>query len=603
MEEQVVKGIVAKIPNGYFKPSGKKVITSTEEIDVNEFSKAQVVDNNLKPENIAKDVKVLGIVGTHEGGGGIDTSDATASANDLLLGKTAYVDGEKIVGKIQYYTNDKVVVGSYDGTTIATNGKYTPYDLRIELDASLIPSGSLSVTTNGTYDVTKFASVNINVGIPEGYLKPSGTFETSVEGTYNVSTYANATFSVQKEELNVTPSSDIQTLTPSANKFYNKVVVQPIPSDYVVPSGTKEITENGEHDVATYEKVNVNVENEIKISSVSNIIVNSDGLLTFTASDISELIEYNPVVSYLINVNETEITTTETSVDISEDLVEGENEISVVAKVILNIESNKESILYDKPKEPLILTINTTDTSTIPYLYVTGIGTTDIDWGDGNTEIYNTTRTGLNKLTKSTAYASSGEYEIKIIMSSGLMYGSYEGAFYSNINPHITNVVFPSNTTSIHNFAFYNCSSLTSIEIPSSVTSIGSNAFYNCSSLTSITIPNNVTSIGGSAFWDCSKLTNITIGNSVNSIANYAFKNCSSLQSITIPDSVTSIGEYAFSGCSNLTSVTLEPTTPPTISYNTFASNVTKFKIPASAIEAYSSATNWSGYADKFVSY
>ena len=42
--------------------------------------------------------------------------------------------------------------------------------------------------------------------------------------------------------------------------------------------------------------------------------------------------------------------------------------------------------------------------------------------------------------------------------------------------------------TSIRDYAFYKCSSLTSVTIPNSVTSIGQYAFYGCSGLTSVTI-------------------------------------------------------------------------------------------------------------------
>ena len=45
------------------------------------------------------------------------------------------------------------------------------------------------------------------------------------------------------------------------------------------------------------------------------------------------------------------------------------------------------------------------------------------------------------------------------------------------------------------------------ITIPDSVTSIGDYAFYGCSSLTSVSIPDSVTSIGYRAFYDCSSLT------------------------------------------------------------------------------------------------
>lgn len=47
---------------------GKIEITTTDEVDVSGYETAQVVDENLIAENIAKDVNILGVVGTYEGG-------------------------------------------------------------------------------------------------------------------------------------------------------------------------------------------------------------------------------------------------------------------------------------------------------------------------------------------------------------------------------------------------------------------------------------------------------------------------------------------------------------------------------------------------------
>ena len=93
-----------------------------------------------------------------------------------------------------------------------------------------------------------------------------------------------------------------------------------------------------------------------------------------------------------------------------------------------------------------------------------------------------------------------------------------------------------------------------------SVTSIGQFAFAHCDSLTSIVIPDSVTSIGSDAFGYCDSLTSVTIGNGVTSIGWSAFRDCTSLTSVTIPDSVTSIGSDAFSGCTSLESVRFEGT-------------------------------------------
>ena len=120
---------------------------------------------------------------------------------------------------------------------------------------------------------------------------------------------------------------------------------------------------------------------------------------------------------------------------------------------------------------------------------------------------------------------------------------------------------------------------VTSIKIPSNVesngqtytvTSIGNYAFYRCSSLTSVDIPDGVTSIGNGAFEICHSLTSITIPDSVTSIGNSAFDSCDSLTSVTIPGSVTSIGDSAFWDCDSLTRITFEGTVPENLGYSPF---------------------------------
>ena len=171
------------------------------------------------------------------------------------------------------------------------------------------------------------------------------------------------------------------------------------------------------------------------------------------------------------------------------------------------------------------------------------------------------------------------------ISGTGVMY-NFE---YPNYAPwyssrsSIKTVIIEDGVTSIGNYAFYWCESLTSITIPNSVTSIGDGAFLGCSSLTSVTIPNSVTSIGDGAFGSCISLTSVTIPNSVTSIGEWAFYYCSSLTSVTIPNSVTSIGNDAFSGCSSLTSVTI-PNSVTSIGDGAFrdCSSLTSITIPNS---------------------
>ena len=64
--------------------------------------------------------------------------------------------------------------------------------------------------------------------------------------------------------------------------------------------------------------------------------------------------------------------------------------------------------------------------------------------------------------------------------------------------------------------------------IPNSVTSINNYAFNNCSSITSVTIPNSVTSIGFSAFSGCYRLNTICCLNPIPPTCNKATFYCDS---------------------------------------------------------------------------
>ena len=127
------------------------------------------------------------------------------------------------------------------GTTVLlpTSGKYCDRDIVITATGT---GGTVEIAlqdktvtpTKSTQTVTAdtgydgLESVVVNP-IPSNYIVPSGTKDITQNGTHDVTAYKTAEVKV------------------------------PIPDGYIVPSGEIEITENGTHDVTQYESVNVNV--------------------------------------------------------------------------------------------------------------------------------------------------------------------------------------------------------------------------------------------------------------------------------------------------------------------------------------------------------
>lgn len=86
-------------------PSGKLPITGTSEVNCASYATAQVSSDTLIAENIKKDVSILGVTGSYEGGGSSDFSTATVTIT--LTGHDQYVvimqtdSGDAITGLIK----------------------------------------------------------------------------------------------------------------------------------------------------------------------------------------------------------------------------------------------------------------------------------------------------------------------------------------------------------------------------------------------------------------------------------------------------------------------------------------------------------------------
>ena len=87
----------------------------------------------------------------------------------------------------------------------------------------------------------------------------------------------------QLDTTTVTPAKGQQVIEPSNNKIgFSSVTVEAIPDDYVIPSGTQQITENGTYDVSGKANAVVNVESQAKEEQEKSITITENGSFTVT---------------------------------------------------------------------------------------------------------------------------------------------------------------------------------------------------------------------------------------------------------------------------------------------------------------------------------
>ena len=280
----------------------------------------------------------------------------------------------------------------------------------------------LEVTENGTYtapeNVHGYSPVTVNVPIPDGYIIPDGTKAISENGTHDVKEFAAI-------DVNV-----------------------PIPDGYIVPNGELEVTENGKHDVTEYASVNVNVPTGGGGDDLAGAIVDK-------------------TVTEFINNNASSI----------------------------------------------------------------------------------------------------GEYSLRGCAK-------------------LTTVDAP-NATSVGQYAFTNCVALTSVNLPSAE-SIGQYAFNQCNKLMSIALP-SLASASTNAFRDTQYIETIDCGTEFASIPAQMFYGCRGLKALILRSStmVTLANTSAFTTCYRILGT-------KNSGFNPNGEKIGFIYVPASLLEEYRNATNWS---------
>ena len=186
----------------------------------------------------------------------------TGPAHDILITCTGAT-----YTRAMYVTEDTAIkISKQDSLSVTANDTYTAPAgyLYNPVTVNVSGGGGSAIVVTETPDISggvvkEITAVDIsNDTVDAAHLLQGYTAHDNT-GTAITGTYVAPTPTIQS--LTVTPTTSQQTFNASGVDGYKPVTVNAIPSQYIVPSGNKAITENGTGiDVAAFATVSVDVQ-------------------------------------------------------------------------------------------------------------------------------------------------------------------------------------------------------------------------------------------------------------------------------------------------------------------------------------------------------
>ena len=573
------------IPNGHVS-GGYVEIASSE--------RAKLVSDNIK-----KDIVVLGVRGSDTV---VDTADADATAEDIALGKSAYVNGIKINGQNTGGGSDVLYI-DYDGTILNAFSKESFIALNNHIalpqHEGLICQGwnwdlldaknyvrEYNQLVIGANYITDDNSTKLYINIPdlsnEAYRKLSISYKQSVsegvtvywgDGVFSVSTVVNNTITLSHQYAR-------------GGRYVIRIVV----SNGKITFGSSSDYRILKNDLSTDNSYYAYLDLIDRIELGANVILKSYAfqfcgrVSAITMPDYIDELGAN-CFYYCMTL-----------------------ECIVSPKQLKNIYAYccyycMAMTLFSISKQ--ICSIETNAFNACGAL-------TRFDFPDACTVISSSTFYNNyalksvsipNGITTIQSYAFYYCYALDDIRFGNNCSLNTIGQYAFSYCKSLKLDSLPSTLGTMEYSSFYGSSKIIDLIIPNSVQVMGSYNFAYCYGLKKITLPTNnyLKTVPAYMFYYCHQLGEVIIPEGYTTISTYAFAYCRSIIRVDLPSTITSIGACVFYNCYGFRELHVKAITPPSFSNSNAFYNVLSYRIyvPAASLSTYKSASGWSTFASK----